>query len=286
MDHVIYRPTQPGDEGALLDIWLRAYGDAPAYPKAYFSQLYRPGDGVAAEAGGKLRSAIYLVEGFAYRRPGQPDLSCTYLYALGTPPEERGKGYGGRTIWRSGVEGYFRGAGLVCFLPASPSLSRWYGDILGTRVAFRYRAFSVDRPSDAPVRVEPLSPQVYADSREALLKGTPHMVTPLPVIRLQDTFCQLGGGGLCQLRMGSVTALAAYDREENKLTLRELLCPQGDPVALVGGLLRQVGGEIADVHAPVFWNQGLGTAQDGAILVPGGFSLPQEPNAYWGLALD
>ncbi len=121
--------------------------------------------------------------------------SCSYLYALGTPEQHRGCGYGGRTIWRSGVEGYLRGNDFVCFVPASESLRRWYQNILGTRSVFFHRCITLDAPAPVTGSVSPIAPEDYLRQREAFLTGRPHIEAPEKAFKLQQTYCELYGGG-------------------------------------------------------------------------------------------
>lgn len=283
----IYRVTRPGDEGELLRIWELAYGGDLDCARIYFEKYYRPGDGVTAQVGDQLCSAIYLIDGFRFRFPGQPVKTCSYLYALGTPDMYRGKGYGGKTIWKSGVVGYDRGADYICFLPASPSLYRWYEGILGTRTVFFRREFTVEAGEDFPAAaVTPISPEDYAKQREELLAGTPYVQPPLKAIEMQGDYCKLYGGGLFRMTIGNAAGICAVDREGDELTFRELLFPQDGPQA-ARAVLSHLKAKTARVRTPVFWHKELGTVVEDNVLVPGGISFPRtEEVPYWGLSMD
>lgn len=287
MAQPIYRVTRPGDEAALKRVWQLAYGGDLDCAELYFQKYYRPGDGVAAQVGDQLCSAIYLIDGFLLHFPGKPVKTCSYLYALGTPDMYRGRGYGGKTIWRSGVVGYERGADYVCFLPASESLYRWYEGILGTRTVFFRREFTVTAGGvfgeDA---VAPIPPEDYAAGREALLAGTPHVQPPLKAVRMQGDYCRLYGGGLYRITLDGKTGLCAVDREGRALTFRELLFP-GDVRRAAQAVLFHLNAETAAARTPVFWHKGLGTVAEDNVLVPGGVSFPRwEEAPYWGLSMD
>lgn len=288
MDTTLYRITRPGDEEQLRQIWTLAYDGDSACAELYFRDCYQPGDGVVAEAGGELCSAIYLMDGFLLHFPGQPPRTCTYLYALGTPKRHRGHGYGGKTIWRAGVEGYQRGADFVCFLPASESLARWYEGILGTRAVFFRRTCSVERSGrDAGGRVEPIPPEAYAALRSRLLAGQPHAECPRKAVRLQGRYCEQYGGGLCRISVDGAEGIAAWDREEDRLLFHELLFPEGDPRRAAEVVLAAQNAASAVVRVPAFWHDGLGEVEPDNVLIPGGTSFPaSEALPYWGLSMD
>ena len=283
----VYRVTRPGDEARLLEIWREAYGGDTDCAEIYFRQLYRPGDGVVTEAEGTLCSAIYLIDGYQLHIPGERSRACTYLYALGTPEAFRGKGYGGRTIWKSGVVGYERGADFVCFLPASPGLYRWYEGCIGTRTVFYRRTFTVSAAPDTEGTVAPLTPARYCALREELLAGTPHTQQPEKAAALQAAYCRLYGGDLIRIRVGDTAGLAAFDREGEVLTFRELLFPGGDPVRAAQAVLRTEGAASAEVRTPAFLHTDLGTVGEDNVLVPGGFTFPKtEVPPWWGFSMD
>lgn len=288
MEDVIYRTTRPGDEEQLRQIWSQVYDGDDACAELYFRDCYRPGDGVVAENGGALCSAIYLIDGFWLHIPGLPPRSCTYLYALGTPEQARGRGYGGKTIWRAGVEGYQRGADHVCFLPASRSLARWYEEILGVRAAFFRRTCTVEGKGDpAEGRIDALSPEDYAALRSRLLAGRPHVECPLRAVRLQGGCCGQYGGGLSRISVAGAEGIAAWDREGDRLLFHELLFPGGDPRQAARAVLAAENAASAVVRGPAFWHEGVGTVEPDNVLIPGGTRFPAAEEApYWGLSMD
>jgi hypothetical protein len=282
-----YRLTRPGDEARLRWIWTEAYEGDGDSADLYLQNCYRPGDGMAAEVDGALCSVIYLVDGFLLHFPGQMTRTCTYLYALGTPKEYRGHGYGGKTIWNAGVEGYRRGADCVCLLPASDGLYQWYEDILGSRPVFFRRAFSVARTDQVEGQLTRISPEHYAETRETLLKDTPHAQCPMNVVQLQGSFCDRFGGGLFRVSVDGREGVCAVDREGDKLLFHELLFPTGDPRQAAQAVIAALNAAEGEARVPAFWHDGLGEIQPDNVLFPGGVTFPKtEKKPYWGLALD
>ena len=287
MSNPIYRTTRPGEESALKQIWNDAYGGDADCADLYFQLCYQPGDGVVTEAGGTLCSAIYMIDGYTLHIPDEKPRFCTYLYALGTPEAYRGRGYGGKTIWKSGVVAYDRGADFVCFLPASPSLYRWYEGCLGTRTVFFRREFLVRSGGNPEGRVSPVTPEDYGKLREQLLAGTPHIEQPLKAIRLQAEYCRLYGGGLVKIEADGQTGIAAYDQENTELTFREFLFPGRDPRPQVQAVMASAGSHLAQVRTPVFWHPKLGKTVADNVLVPGGYTFPSTTlSPWWGFSMD
>lgn len=288
MSEPLFRLTRAGDEPELRKIWSAAYDGDTACADLYFSHCYQPGQGIAAEVDGVLCSAIYMMEGVVLTDFSENEQSAVYLYALGTPEEYRGLGLGGRTIWRSSAEAYLRGTDAVCFLPASKSLAQWYGDILGTKATFFRRTGSIS--ADGKVRkgkVLPLNGEQYLLLREQLLMGHPHAKLPQEMINLQQQFCQLYGGGFYRLELEGKFAVCACDREEKQLIVRELLCPELNPVQCVRLLLAEWELDRGEVRTPAFWHPEFGEVMGDCVWIPGGRRFPKADELpYWGLALD
>lgn len=288
MSKPIFRLTRTGDEPELRSIWSAAYDGDTACAELYFSQCYQPGQGIAAEVDGALCSAIYMMEGVVLTDFSEKEQSAVYLYALGTPEKYRGMGLGGRTIWRSGAEAYLRGTDAVCFLPASKSLAQWYGDILGTQPTFFRRTGSVSAGAEAPIgKVLPLNGEQYLSLREQLLAGHPHAKLPQNMIDLQQQFCRLYGGGFYRLELEGKVAVCACDRDEKQLIVRELLCPELDPIQCARLLLAEWKLKRGELRTPAFWHAEFGEVTGDCVWIPGGKRFPKADELpYWGLALD
>ena len=284
----IFRLTRPGDEEQLKQVWADAYDGDTVCAERYFASCYHPGDGIAAEVDGTLCSAIYLMEHFVLHVPEKKDYDCCYLYALGTPDRYRGQGLGGRTIWRSGAEGYMRGCDYVCFLPASDSLSLWYQDILGAKVVFFHRRGNVTRTAEAPVgTLTGLSAEEYAAVRAQLLGAHTYAQPSEDGMRLQRDYCALYGGGFYRIDLNGASGICACDVDGESLTLRELLMPDGDVNACAQLAMKHFACSEAEVRTPAFWHDGFGTIRGDCVHVPGGTRFPsREAYPYWGLAMD
>lgn len=129
-DFILRHPAS-ADVPALKALWKTVFGDSDALIDAFFGTLYSPGGCMLAERGGAAVSAGYCVPGAA-----AGGLKCSYIYAMATLPEFRGRGAAGGVAMALCKNAFDGGADIVATLPASDGLSDWYCRILGMAPAF------------------------------------------------------------------------------------------------------------------------------------------------------
>lgn len=224
------REVRPEDHAALVELWLRVFGDSRTFVEDFFKILPEIGSGVAAIENGRPVGAAYiitsleLVEGARIRR-------CGYLYAVAVEPEARSRGLGGELSRAAAALGRARGAEVIGTLPAEPGLYAWYERQLGVRCAlYREKIELKSRPGPAPV---PLSAAEYGRRREALLRGLPHLRLSEAALRLEEANCRAFGGFLCALGEG----VAAVFLREDLTEVRELLGAPPEAAAALGAAL-------------------------------------------------
>ncbi len=288
MSQPIFRPTRSGDEAQLLQIWESAFVGASPCARAFFDAHFRGGSCMGAALDDLPVSAIYLLEGLALSFPHMPPRAVTYLYALGTHAAYRCRGLGGKTIRYAGEQALRRGADFVCFQPATAALAQWYREILSTTPVFSHRRFTVTIAPAAPSgTMEPISPARYAQLREALLQGCPHVRLPQSYLALQRDNCALYAGGLYLLRQGNAEGICALDVDGEHMVMRELLAPDGDPIALAQLPLHALHCRDACVRTPAFFHTQHGVTVDDCVVIPCETRFPQcDLPPYWGLTLD
>ena len=188
------RPSLPGEEAALRELWIAVFGDDGAFLELFFRELYHPGMAQIIEVNGVIVSAAYTI----------PFGAARYIYAVGTLPAYRGRGFG-KAVTLAAADG--RGAYLC---PAGETLKTWYRETMGAVPADRRTLCRL--PKDAA----PIAAEEYAREREALLVGVPHASYSLPILSLFAL-----DGGFYRDRDG---ALYAADRDgvvREKLPLTE-----------------------------------------------------------------
>lgn len=166
------RPSLPGDEPALKELWSIVYGDEDALIDCFFRELYRPGSAFTAEEDGKIVSAAYIVD-FSGAR---------YIYAVATHPEHRRRGYG-KAVVLAAV-----GKEPAYLVPASEALRNWYAREMGAVTINRRPVYAVE------TELSPITAGEYARRREALLQGVPHAVYTPEILRYFSSFGEFYAG--------------------------------------------------------------------------------------------
>ena len=286
MNEPVFRRTRPSDEKAIRCIWQEAYpGDEP-YADIFFRMNMHADSGYTAEADHDLCSMIFCLKDFIYYIE-EKAYQTSYLFALGTRPACRGNGAGGGLTSYAAADACRNGSDLVCLMPASASLGNWYRRELHASEMFWHRSFQVDAGSVEKGHVRLISAESYSAMREMLLKHTPHIKIPEAVIRLQEAYSQLDGGGFCQIDIGGRTGICTADVSGDELMIRELLMPDGDPEAAARALMQKIGCSRAKVRTPAFWHRGLGKVKPDCLRLPGGGNIfTGNSKPYWGLFLD
>ena len=177
------RKSRAGDEQALRGLWEAVYGPEKAFTDRFFREVYRPGSAAVAEEGGKIVSAAYVI-GFGNDR---------YIYAVGTHPEYRGRGFG-KAVTLLAADG---APAYLC--PADEGLRGWYVREMGAECACCRPIF------DPPEDLRPISAGEYAGRREALLEGKRHAAYTreiLELFALYGAFYTDGTGGIRAMEGG------------------------------------------------------------------------------------
>lgn len=261
----IIREVRPEDAPALAALWHRAFEDPEELSRGFLARLQELGGGVCAEEDGVLLGAAYAVTDYYL---GEDRLA--YLYAVAVLPEARGRGLGMALSRQAAALGRRLGAGIVCTVPAEPSLYPWYERAIGVRCALRRREERIEsRLGPVPL---PLTPEEYGARREALLAGRPHVRPGAAALRQEQFNCRVCGGDLFSIGEG----IAAVYYDEDVPVLRELIAPEGaDRAALAAAVGAALGAESVRLLTP---------DNTGEPCMASDPPLPTD--CVWGLALD
>ena len=286
MNKPVFRRTIPADAKDLRRIWLEAYpGDEP-YADIFFDMNMHLGSGYTAESGRRLCSMIFCLKDYVFNIE-EKKYPAAYLYALGTLTAARGEGAGSKLTAFAAADACKNGSGLVCLMPASSSLRNWYIQDLHASEMFCHRSFRVEAGDTPQGLVTRISPGDYLAMREKLLEHTPHTEIPEPVIRLQEAYSQLDGGGLYQINIDGRSGICSADCSGDELMIRELLLPGGDPEAGARVLMQTLSCRCANVRTPAFWHDGLGSIENDCLRLPASqVSCACQTKPYWGFFLD
>ena len=111
----------------LKQIWKDGFGDTDDDIEAFFSLLFDPEAVYITRENGIPVSVMYLVEGLMLSEmPEGKPVKVTYLYALASKWDKRGRGYGRRTVRGAADLAFARGADIVALTPADAGLRDWY----------------------------------------------------------------------------------------------------------------------------------------------------------------
>jgi len=214
------RLSRRSDEAALQDLFHVAFGDPPEATRAFFSQLYRPGNAIVWVEGDAIASAMYLLDAGTVA-----PLRVSYSYALATLPEFRGRGLGATVtqsvISRSLELGF--DCNLIC--PATEALFAYY-----TRLGYSH-AFSIAEGEITCVDSSDffiMNDITSTDFSTYLQLRAPHLppsavAYPEPFLRYVEACCTASGGGLYQLESQGQTGCAAVERRGDRLFIQEVL---------------------------------------------------------------
>ena len=279
MHDAVLRPWAPDDLPALKALWRIGFGDGDDVIDAFHNTFLVPGSCIAAEADGRLVSAMYILMGQRLTTDRRQSLSAGYAYALATLPEYRGRGIG-TAVYRACCDKILESADIACVLPAGAPLYPLYEaagafPVSYVREAHLSRAEVADAPSSLAARFSPLE---YARTRESFLSGLPHASFGAEFFEYMEET----GTEFFALENG----LAAIDIADGVCYIRELLVPGPDVMRCIGALARWCRAEEYTVNTPVFFD-GPGEIRPHVLGIT---NTPQQrpipDDFWWGLGLE
>lgn len=280
MRDFIIRDWQSEDKPALKTLWQTAFGDSDEYIGSFFDSFLRPGACVAAEADGKVVSAMYIIPGHRLFHNRGKSLSAGYTYALATLPEYRGRGIGA-AVYKAASDKALAQADAACVLPAEAGLYPFYEKASGAapmsyiREARFTRAELKDLPRSPAARFPAYQ---YAGVREQLLSGYPHAVLNPDIFdHLEENGCEF-----FVLEHG----LAAAETENGGCLVHELISPRTDGMDALASLAAWCPAEEYVVRTPLFF-EGPGEARPFMLAaLRSGPTFPLADDLWWGFGLD
>ena len=236
------RPAEKRDIPALCEIWETCFHDPGDYIRLFYRENFD-----------RVSAAVYTVDD----RPvsmlhwfdsafvcGSERLDAKYLYAGGTRPGYRKKGYYG-ALFGYAKELAVRNGFLLFGKPASRELLPSY-EALGFAPDACFRLVTVSPGETAPLAFSPLTPEEYNRLRDAAFSDRPYAQWPDRHVRWCFTENEWFGGKALAVEMdGGVHFLMGAPEEgallitETDLTLPQLRRAGGALCAMFGtGLLK------------------------------------------------
>ncbi len=284
-----------GMQPELSALWMDCFSDTRRGVRYFFANAFRPENCLTLRAGETLAAALYLLP-VRLLRDGAP-APAQYIYAAGTRPEFRSRGYMRALLNCAAYLGRRRGDLFSILLPASESLSRYYA-ACGYEPYFLRRTVTLGR--DEAER-EAAGPRSYwevlpdyramAALRRAQLRGAAGSALWSPrEIAYAAGVNRVYGGNLLCVKTAKGEAYALFRAPEAGVCeVVEWMGPQGALPALLRGLLDRCPADRFRFRLP----ENSAFAGEGAV-APAGMAKPlrEEPlpagedAPYLGLPLD
>lgn len=114
---MILRYARKEDMDSICRIWQASFGDSEEFIRTFFDRTGIIDTTVVAELDGQVCSLMCAFDGIG---------GMSYLYALCTAPEHRGRGIGGKVLHETIRLAHCRGASVAALHPADSDLAKWY----------------------------------------------------------------------------------------------------------------------------------------------------------------
>ena len=213
MADFLLRGARPGDLPDITECWQQSFGDPPELIRAMLKEADLLSSSMTAETDGAVRSVMFAFDGLCFG-----DLRASYLYALCTHPEVRGRGLGRAVLNGLARQCFAHGASFVFLSPSSPSLDLWYRT-LGMRPLCRAAADTIQVVPDGCLSCVPVKAEEYASLRTGV-------GIPLKMLRAQELLNRDCGGGFFRIDLDDTAAAVCAEPENSGILIREISCPE------------------------------------------------------------
>ncbi|MDR1603420.1 MAG: GNAT family N-acetyltransferase [Gracilibacteraceae bacterium] len=212
----------------LRRIYRLSFGDGLASENLLFRELYREDNCYVFTRFG-LPAAMAFALPATIRSCGR-EWRGLYLYAVATHPRRRRKGYSSRLLEWIHADAAARGLDFALLVPASPDLYEFYARLgyekVGRICRYDYMPPPPTAAAGVPLRLTPVSGELYGRARELLLRDSSYLVWQSELLAYQSKMLALFGGGFCLLQEGGRDiGCAAVSRHSGGLEVQEILVP-------------------------------------------------------------
>lgn len=279
----------------LAALWRICFHEPVRYPNYFLNNLFRPRDCLVYRVNGEIAAAVYLLPArlAAEGRGAQ----AHYIFAAGTLPRYRSRGYMASLLACAAIRGAERGDEYSAVLPANGPLYPFYAHN-GYFDFFRVRVVSVPRRRLRGLAAPGPAVKILAAGRElnalrcAVLgdrKGS--VLWSDGMFHFAVGFGAAYGDRLVCARGNGPSYALCRREEDGACSVREAMVSPGGFGALAAAVLRAAPAEIYRFRLPCGCGPfpGEGTEERCGMLRPvGGAPPPQAgtPAPYLGLALD
>ena len=225
-------------ESALRALWRDIFEDSEEVIDYFFKNHFTPENtAVALRDGVPVSMGFLLPTGFL-NMPDSENLPCAMIYGVATNVNSRGRGCAEgvtRELVRIAEES---GYSAVVLHPADDGLFGYYENASGFE-SFFYAEESMLTPDTTPHNIEiiAVSPENYCETREKTLRGTAHIALTPELMKLQEFFSKLYGGGLYAFYSGGEqVGCAIVEISDGSAHAKELLVTEDATASAVGAI--------------------------------------------------
>ena len=267
-------------------LWKAAFGDDDFYIDNFYENYYQPERVVVLRDESGLQSMLALLP-MKLRWADGGTTKASYLYALATHPDARGKGYA--TFLMRYADFYLSGQAVpfLSTVPAEESLQKYFAAAADFQRCHPIDEAELDTPAAADRPALPVDGEEYHALREELLKDTAHAIYDAEYLSFQKKVSSLFGGGLYKMETKAGTAIAAAELHGDVLDVRELLTPIGTQAEALSMLAAVLSAPRCRVRCPADTCELPGKVRK---LFGMGKRVPPAPTklaeSYFGLAFD
>lgn len=249
----LVRNSRPEEKSRLKELWHIVFGDSEKSIDLFFDGSYQPERFLVVVEDDVITTMLVLLPLTLQCENGTP-IPASYLYALATHPDYRGRGHAKRLL--RFVHQYARERDVDCMVvvPAMPSLHQFFGEF-DFEPTFATRHTTVTKEDLGQMEEEdtiaPATVEEYRNLRKEVLEKTQHVSYPEELISFQKEVSQLSGGNLYQISIAGEEGCMAVERvDENTVVVKELLVAPRDVKTALALLQTQVPATTYQVRTP------------------------------------
>jgi ribosomal protein S18 acetylase RimI-like enzyme len=238
------RLARPEDLGALKEIWNASFPGDEAFADWFLENAYVPENALVWEEGGHASAMLHLIP-MRCRMSGR-EFNASYVYAVATLPENRGKGVAAALLQEAEALEKSRGTDLLMLVPQSGTLFEYYRRQGFREALFRTRgliAGAGEIPQGTILDDAP-EPGELNECFEAALSGRDHVMRTDAYWARSLTYLDVLGAR----RDGRLIGYAIYDPDG---VVRELIALDDFArAALTAGVLSRMNAQEAVAYGP------------------------------------
>ncbi len=268
------RLARPEDLGALKEIWNASFPGDEAFADWFLKTVFKTDSALVWEDGGRTAAMLHLIP--MRWHVGGWEVPASYVYAVATLPEYRGRGVAAALLREAEALEKSRGTRVMMLVPQSASLFEYYRRLGYETALFRARRQIVSGAGEIPPGLEmDDSPetgelgecfQAAMQGRDYVARSDEHWARSLSYLN-----------ALGVRRNGKPAGFAIYDSEG---VVRELIAlDEAARAALEASALKRLNAREAVAFSPDGPGEPYGMAR---VLEPG----LELPSGYAGLMLD